>query len=60
MWKNMFDLWFFRDLLTKEQKWYYVIVYLFIGTVCLIGYALILCLKLVSGFFKLFDAVTKR
>ena len=60
MWKNIFDLWFFRDLLTKEQKWFYVIFYLLIGIVCLFGYALIFCLKLVSGFFRLFDAVTKR
>ena len=60
MWKNMFDLWFFRDLLTKEQKWFYVIFYLLIGIVCLFGYAHIFCLKLVSGFFKLFNEVTKR
>lgn len=60
MLQSILNSYFFRDLFTKEQKWFIVVWYLLIGIVLVIGYAFIAVLKLFSLFLGALNAITKR
>lgn len=55
MWGNFMDLIFFRNVFTKEQKWYLVIFYIITGITCVVFSALILGLKLFIAFLDLLN-----
>ena len=55
----MIDLFFFRDLFTKKQKWFLIIFYIIIGVILIMGNVVLLALKLISGFFRLLNSGNK-
>ena len=53
---GLIDLYIFRDWLTKEQKWFFIIFYLVTGLILLVGYFIIICLKLFILFLRLLNS----
>ena len=49
----MIEIYFFRNLFSKREKWYLTVFYVLIGIVKLIGFGIIAVLKLFAGFFRL-------
>lgn len=56
MLESLINLYFFRDWLTKKQKWFFIIFYLVIGLILLVGYFIIICLKLFIFFLRLLNS----
>ena len=50
---NWIDLFVFRDLFTKREKWFLIIFNLIIGIILIMGNILLLGLKLFIGFLNL-------
>ena len=57
---NLLSLWFFRDLFSKEKKWYLAIFYLITGVIGLILYFILLCLKLFTGILGLLTSGSRK
>ncbi len=53
MLNNWIDLFVFRDLFTKREKWFLIIFNLIIGIILILGNILLLGLKLFIGFLNL-------
>ena len=55
----MIDLFFFRDLFSKKEKWFFAIFYILIGLFRLAGYALIAVLNLIILGIKILNLGSK-
>ena len=53
---GLIDLYIFRDWLTNKQKWFFIIFYLVTGLILLVGYFIIICLKLFILFIRLLNS----
>ena len=53
---GLIDLYIFRDWLTNKQKWFFIIFYLVTGLILLVGYFIIICLKLFIFFLRLLNS----
>ena len=56
MLEGLIDLYIFRDWLTNKQKWFFIIFYLVTGLILLVGYFIIICLKLFIFFLRLLNS----
>lgn len=54
--KGLIDLYIFRDWYTKKQIRFFIIFYLVIGLLELVGFIILICLKLFLSFIRLLNS----